>query len=155
MVVPQGFTQSARGVWMEFGRRGSGRTVSAPRDDKVCHLSPSQGVVISKNMRRASRVRVLLCLLPLAVPAGLVAQNAKKSTKQNESPRIRVTTRLVNVSVAVRDKHGEPATNLSRKDFTIYDGGRKQAIAFFRLPGTGPAATLPSATHPEVYSKVS
>jgi VWFA-related protein len=97
--------------------------------------------------------RGLLWLPTVVAGAGLCfAQGRPKSKGQQPAPTIHVVSRLVNVSVVIRDKHGHPITDLSRKDFTIYDGGRKQTIAFFRLPGVGPAASLPSAAQPDVYS---
>lgn len=43
---------------------------------------------------------------------------------------IQVTTRLVEVSVVVRDGHG-PVANLSRDDFKIFDKGKERPIAVF------------------------
>lgn len=47
-----------------------------------------------------------------------------------QQPTIRVTTRLVEVNVIVRDKHG-PVAGLTRDDFTLTDRGRPREIAFF------------------------
>lgn len=38
---------------------------------------------------------------------------------------------MVQVSVTVRDKHGDPVTGLKKEDFTILDGGQPQDIAVF------------------------
>jgi VWFA-related protein len=43
---------------------------------------------------------------------------------------IRVTTRLVEVNVIVRDKNG-PLDGLTKDDFTLFDSGKKREIAFF------------------------
>lgn len=50
----------------------------------------------------------------------------------SEQPVIRVTTRLVEVNVIVRDKDG-PADYLSKDDFTLFDKGKPQKIAVFSV----------------------
>src|SRR3954464_12558061 len=57
--------------------------------------------------------------------------------------QIRVTTRLVEVNVLVRDKNG-PVRGLSKSDFEIFDRGTARPIAFFTeniaapRPGSAP-----------------
>jgi VWFA-related protein len=66
---------------------------------------------------------------------------------QNTGPVIRTTTRLVQISVVVSDKKGQPVTGLKREDFTVLDGGQPQKIATFsgEEPKTSsqPVRTLP------------
>jgi VWFA-related protein len=66
-------------------------------------------------------------------------------------PVIRVTTRLVDVSVIARDGKG-PVADLRQADFKVFDNGVARPIAFFAvnstLPGVSPAPPLP----PNVYS---
>ncbi len=45
---------------------------------------------------------------------------------------IRVTTRLVQVNVVVRDSHG-PISGLTKKDFKVFDKGKEQQIALFSV----------------------
>src|SRR5271169_1099584 len=45
---------------------------------------------------------------------------------------IRVTTRLVEISVIVRDKTG-PVKGLSKDDFAVFDKGKQQQVAFFSV----------------------
>ena len=45
---------------------------------------------------------------------------------------IRVTTRLVEISVIVRDKNG-PVKGLTKDDFTVFDKGKQQQVAFFSV----------------------
>lgn len=52
---------------------------------------------------------------------------------------IRVTTRLVEVNVVVRDGNG-PVRGLTRDDFTIFDQGKEQKIAVFRFTDSAPAS---------------
>src|SRR5271166_5779546 len=53
---------------------------------------------------------------------------------------IRSTVRLVQVSVVVEDKKGNPVTDLKQEDFTLLDDGKPERIAFFTAP-LPPAAT--------------
>lgn len=46
-------------------------------------------------------------------------------------PALRVLTRLVQVSVVVQDKNGQPVTGLTKDDFTLFDQGQEQKINFF------------------------
>jgi VWFA-related protein len=52
-------------------------------------------------------------------------------TNGDRTTLIRSTTRLVQVSVIVTDKKGEPLTGLSKEDFTVLDEAKTQEIAFF------------------------
>jgi len=64
---------------------------------------------------------------------------------QTPEPVIRVTTRLVTVSVVVRSK-GQPVTDLTARDFELMDRGKPQKIAFFSMnsaKAASPAAQTP------------
>lgn len=61
-----------------------------------------------------------------------------------QTQTIRVTTRVVEVSVVVRDKNG-PVANLTRDDFTLLDQGKPQKILGFTQTLV-PAATVGAAT---------
>ena len=56
------------------------------------------------------------------------------------SVTLRVNTQLVQVSVIVKDSHGNPVTDLKASDFELFDGGRKQEIRVFNLEDYRPAA---------------
>jgi VWFA-related protein len=57
---------------------------------------------------------------------------------------LRVTTRLVQISVVVHDKSGKPVRDLKKEDFELFDKGQAQMIQFFSsesdepLPGNAP-----------------
>jgi VWFA-related protein len=51
---------------------------------------------------------------------------------------LRVTARLVDISVVAYDKKGHPVTNLKPEDFEIFDNGRKQEVRFFSRAGGAP-----------------
>lgn len=107
-------------------------------------------------MPRGHRLRGLLWLLILlAVPAAGFAQNTGKSKKQHDAGTIHVVSRLVNLSVVVRGTQNQPVTNLSRRDFTIYDGGIEQKIAFFRPPSKRRALPAPESGNGDFYTNVS
>lgn len=48
------------------------------------------------------------------------------------SPQIRVSTRLVEIGVIVRDKNG-PVSNLTKNDFTVLNRGKSQTIRIFAV----------------------
>lgn len=49
----------------------------------------------------------------------------------NTTPVMRVTTRLVQVSVVVEDKKGKPVSGLKPEDFQLLDNGKPQSISLF------------------------
>ena len=72
-----------------------------------------------------------------------------------QSPRIRVTTRLVQVGVIVRDKNG-PAENLTQGDFVLLDQGRARAITLFSAGSSEPveAGTPVQTSSPNTFSNL-
>ena len=52
-------------------------------------------------------------------------------TKPSEDDTIRVETRLVNVPVVVSDRNGRYVSNLTQKDFTVFQDGQQMSIEFF------------------------
>jgi VWFA-related protein len=84
--------------------------------------------------------RLCRCLLSASISSSLIhmqlaalqvrSQVPAKSDAAQESV-IRVTTRLVQISVVVRDKNGQPVKDLSREDFSLFDKGQEQKIQFF------------------------
>jgi VWFA-related protein len=67
-----------------------------------------------------------------------------------QEPVIHVTTRMVELNVIVRDRHG-PVAGLTKDDFAIFDKGKPQKIAFFsanstrRAPAAGRSPVKPAA----------
>jgi VWFA-related protein len=91
----------------------------------------------------------------LLAPSGLLAipqapANSAANTAPQTSQVIRSTTRLVQVSVVVQDKKGNPITGLRKEDFTILDEGKRQDIAFFA--SSAPARTTPSLLPSNVFT---
>src|SRR5712691_5307574 len=83
-------------------------------------------------------------------PSSGAPTQAQPQAKQ-EPPVVRVTTRLVQVSVIVQDKKGEPVTDLTRDDFTLLDQGQPQMVSTFSVESL---RTLPAAkpAPPNVFS---
>src|SRR5215469_4087002 len=76
-------------------------------------------------------VVALLALLPAAI-----------AQESGQLPRIRVTTRLVEIGVIARDKNG-PVSGLTKNDFTVIDRGQRQQISIFSVE-SGAAASQPA-----------
>jgi VWFA-related protein len=80
-------------------------------------------------------------VISILAASTLLAQDAS-------TPTIRVTTRLVQISVLAHDKRGEPVADLKKEDFTVYEKGKEQQIAVFSADlGASqptPAAKLPA-----------
>src|SRR5580658_1601057 len=60
------------------------------------------------------------------------------------SPTIKVAARLLQVSVVVRDKKGEPVGNLTKDDFVVYDKGQEQKIRYFSKEANEPLTDAPA-----------
>jgi VWFA-related protein len=68
------------------------------------------------------------------------------------SPPLRVTVRLVDISVVAYDKKGHPVTNLKPEDFEIYDNGLKQKMQSFSQAGGATAQESVQATDQPAFS---
>jgi VWFA-related protein len=63
------------------------------------------------------------------------AQQTAQGTAQQEVPKFRTTTRLVEVSVVALDKKRQPVTDLKPEEFTLFEDGKPRPIAFFHFDG--------------------
>jgi VWFA-related protein len=75
-----------------------------------------------------------LVLLSLAVAAQTVSAQTSQPTPPTEDEVIRVSTNLVTVPVAVKDRKGKTVFDLRQQDFHLYEDGVEQAIAYFDGP---------------------
>jgi len=80
------------------------------------------------------------------VAAALVFQMAAQ-----ETPVVRVNTRLVEVDVVVHSK-GEAVGDLKQDDFTVYDRGKPQKVASFNVISSHTTAGKPVALPPGAVS---
>jgi len=71
---------------------------------------------------------------------------------QDAPPVFRAGSRLVEVSVAVLDRKGNPVEDLKSADFTISDAGKTRPIAFFRFEGAPQQTPSAPALAPGVFS---
>jgi VWFA-related protein len=83
---------------------------------------------------------------------------AKKSVPQEsakgkkEAPVLRIATRLVQVSVVVHDKKGEPVANLTKGNFEVLDDGRPQQIQLFLAEANPSRAAAPHSVSPGTFT---
>ncbi len=91
-------------------------------------------------------------LFPIAGRAD--AQSQPKPDSSDAAARepyvIRATTRLVQVSVVVQDRNGAPITGLKKTDFTVFDDGKPQEIAFFSA--TAPTHAVPHPLAANIFT---
>lgn len=85
-------------------------------------------------------------LFPLALGAALA---------QNPQPDVvlRSTTRLIQLNVIVRDRHGLPVRDLRKEDFQILDNGKPQPISVFSMDSS---TVLPQSAPlpPDVFTNM-
>jgi VWFA-related protein len=74
------------------------------------------------------------------------------SLRTSGAPTLRVMTRLVQVSVIVSDKHGNPVTGLKKDDFLVLDNKKPREIQVFVEELNGAAPVGNSALAPETFT---
>jgi VWFA-related protein len=70
-------------------------------------------------------------------------QSPDQPAAPQDLPILRSTTHLVQVSVVVTDKKGQPITGLKKESFTVMDESSLQQIAFFSAESPAPAVATP------------
>ncbi len=73
--------------------------------------------------------------------------SAAASALQDTTPVFRAGTKLVEVDVVARSK-GAPTTGLAKENFTLFDNGKQQNIAFFSIRSTRNARSAATALPP-------
>jgi VWFA-related protein len=81
-------------------------------------------------------IAAILCLAAASLLQSQTASDdeikiASQPYIPQESNAIRVKATMVDVTVVVRDSHGQPISGLTKDDFEIYDQGKKQKISLF------------------------
>jgi VWFA-related protein len=84
----------------------------------------------------AAQVFLKILFQPIAT---LAAQNAQN---EPDKPPIRVRVELVNTPVVVRDAKGEYVSDLSLKNFRVFDNGVKQELQSFEVGGAPISAAI-------------
>ena len=87
-----------------------------------------------------------------AGPQSAGAPDAAGQEVNSPSGAIRVTTKLISVSVIVRDKRGQPVTDLTKDDFVLLDAKKPQSIQIFSMEKTEVKPRPASTTLPDTYS---
>lgn len=95
---------------------------------------------------RAAWYARCVCLLLLTQSAG-----AQDPADLFQRP-VRVTTRLVEVSVVAEDKKSKPVSDLVREDFTLFDEGREQPVAFFSVESAQAGSVAPEPLPPNTFT---
>lgn len=73
--------------------------------------------------------------------------------QQDETPLVlRSTTKLVQVSVIVRDKKGQPIADLRKEDFALTDNGKPRDISVFSLQSSSALAKPDLKLPPNVFT---
>jgi VWFA-related protein len=115
------------------------------------------------NQSPARRAAALMCILFLSLqatgqpqqrgtqvqqpPALSGQQSATQPQNVQQTPPLKVSTRLVQVNVIATDKSGKPVTDLTKVEFTLRDQGKPQEISYFSLEKSrafGPAEGAPN-----------
>ena len=92
--------------------------------------------------------------LLLIFTTSLTFAQAQSQSQPQPADTIRTTTRLVTMSVVVRDKHGNPVRGLSKDDFEVIDGGRPQSVRVLQEIDNQ-AAHFIAKLPPDTYSNAS
>lgn len=89
---------------------------------------------------------------PTAPPSqSRTSTNQKADTSR---PSLRIVTQMVQVDVIAKDRDGHPVTDLKQSDFTLYDNGKKQDIAWFALETDKTKNQPAMAVSPDTYSNL-
>ena len=114
---------------------------------------------MEKRTKFGTSLRTSVCAgviaLALLVASSGLAQSttSQKPAPESPAPTLRVTSRLVQVSVIVRHK-GAPVTGLTKDDFTVLDQNRPQQIADFSEQSYEPRAAAKSTGTPQNSSGI-
>lgn len=73
---------------------------------------------------------------------------------QTTAPTFRSAVRLVKVDVVVHDKAGSPVRDLTKADFTVFERGQPQQVAFFSEHMADAATGAPEPLPPHVFTNV-
>jgi len=77
-----------------------------------------------------------------------------RSSAQQKTATLSISTRLVEVSVVVDDKKGHPVSDLAQDDFHIFDKGHEQKIVQFQFVSSYAVPAAPLNLPPNVYTNL-
>lgn len=121
---------------------------SAPGSDIASAASPSGAAAPPVVAAPATPAKPEIRVTPQQTP--VVPDVAPDEAKFS----LRVTTRIVDVSVAAFDKKGQPITDLKPQDFDIYDSGKKQTLRSFgrAVDASAPTPVSAAVAQPADYT---
>jgi VWFA-related protein len=93
-------------------------------------------------------------LIAVLQAAAVVSRAPGPPPTAQQPPVFRVATRLVQVSVVVHDRGGQPVTDLKKEDFTITERGKPQTIGFFAVEAVDKRAAPQPALPPHFFTNV-
>lgn len=100
---------------------------------------------------RISWRRAALGLVAISLAIAATGQGPESASKQDQGI-IRSSTRLVQVDAIVHDTNGKPVPGLTRDDFTLWDGGKKEDISLFSVESSLTLSKPAPPTEPNVFS---
>lgn len=101
--------------------------------------------------RPTARYLSVLLILSFPLHASPEPQRGPETASPQQETVIRSSVRLVQVSVVVEDKKGNPVSGLKQEDFTVLDEGKPQRIAFFTAATPPPAAPATEQASPKPF----
>ena len=106
---------------------------SRPRRVASSQPRPDKAVVVDDEPERPARPPQWAGNAPLGAPvvSSSVAVADPGPEEVSEGDVVRVDTSLVSVPVSVLDRHGRFIPDLKRDDFTVFENGVQQSIAYF------------------------
>ena len=90
--------------------------------------------------------------VPPPPPSQAAPPPSPRAQTSSNAPPVRVTSRLVQVTVTVQDRDGHPVTGLSKDDFKIFDQGQPQQIASFSAQTSRVTADASAPASPNLFS---
>jgi VWFA-related protein len=86
-------------------------------------------------------------LAGVASPFGLL-----KAAQNSTQPTFRASTTLVEFTLVVEDRNGDPVTDLRQDEIAVIDGGQKRDVVFFRFEGGREAPPAPASLPKGMFS---
>jgi VWFA-related protein len=101
----------------------------------------------------AFRVRQTFALAAMLACAAALAARPQQSRK-NPKPTVKVSTGLVLLDVVATGKKDKPVPGLTEQDFRVFEDGKPQKIAYFRVVQPPSQVAPPAPLPPNVYTNL-
>ena len=127
---------SQRSVAVNRGvREPAGTATSVSRPRRVGVVGPYSDIPSLRGAKSTSEPSppALIGMKPIVEPANASSNAVPPSGPEevSEGDVVRVDTALVTVPVSVQDRQGRFVPNLRREDFSVFENGTEQSIAYF------------------------